>query len=52
MKKTYVLPELEIDEAQACQMMAVSILDGSADPNKPVYSKEDKDWEIWGDDAE
>lgn len=52
MKKKYVLPELAADEAQASQMMAVSILDGDADPQKPVLTKEDNGWEIWGDDAE
>ena len=52
MKKTYLKPNLKSETALASQMMAVSIQDGNADPDKPVLSKEDAGWEIWDDDEE
>ncbi len=50
--KKYIQPEIRINAAEASQMMAVSIVDGSADSSKPVLTKEDKDWNIWSDEAE
>ena len=52
MKRTYLQPELVSNETQASQMMAVSIVDGDADPSKPILTKEDKNWDIWNDEAE
>ena len=52
MKKTYMIPALQVNEAQAQNMMAVSILDGSADSGKEVLTKEDDNWDFWGDEAE
>lgn len=48
MKKIYMMPALQVNEAQAQNMMAISILDGDADPNKEVLTKEDNDWDFWG----
>jgi len=48
MKKTYITPALEINEAQVCQMLAESLVisdttvDGSA-----ALTKESEDWNIW-----
>ena len=52
MKKTYLMPAVQVNEAQACSMMAISIQDGTADPGKEVLTKENDDWDFWGDDAE
>lgn len=48
MKKTYITPALQVDEAQVQNLMAVSLqintteVDGSA-----ALSKEEGDWDIW-----
>ncbi len=52
MKKTYMIPALQVNEAQAQTMMAVSILEGNADSGKPVLTKEDNSWDVWGDETE
>lgn len=44
------MPALQVNQAQAQNMMAVSILDGNADPNKEVLTKEDNDWDFWGNE--
>ena len=52
-KKRFVAPSLFAVELQANNnMMAVSILDGSADPNKPVLTKENDDWDFMDDEDE
>lgn len=52
-KKRFVAPSLFAVELQANNnMMAVSILDVSADPNQPVLTKENDDWELWDDEDE
>jgi hypothetical protein len=50
MRKPYSVPSQFAIELQASNMMAVSILDGSADPNKPVLTKENNDWDFWADE--
>lgn len=52
MKKMYLTPELHVNEAQVLNMMAVSLQDGNADPDKPVLTKESDDWDLWDDEAE
>ena len=47
-----MMPALQVNEAQAQNMMAVSLLDGGADPSKEVLTKEDSSWDVWGDEAE
>ena len=44
-----MMPALQVNEAQASDMMAVSLLNGSADAGKEVLTKEDNSWDIWGD---
>lgn len=54
MKKTYMTPAMEIEQTEVSQMMALSIIDGSAqgtgseDGDGLVH--EDKDWNIWNED--
>lgn len=52
MKKTYMMPAVQVNEAEVLDMMAVSLRDGSADPNGEVLTKEDNSWDLWGDDQE
>ena len=52
MKKTYMMPALQVNEAQVSNMVAVSIQNGSADPYGEVLTKEDNSWDFWGDDQE
>ena len=49
MKKTYIIPSQFAVELQANNMMALS-MGGSADPDKPVLTKENNDWEFWDDE--
>lgn len=51
MKKTYMAPAVEINETMTCQMMALSIQDGSADSSDALVKKE-SDWDMWGDDED
>lgn len=50
MKKTYLVPALQVEEAQAARMLAESLainsdttVDGS-----DALAKEDNSWDIWG----
>ena len=52
MKKTYLVPAMQVNEAEVIDMMAVSLLDGNADPNADVLTKEDDDWDLWADSEE
>ena len=52
MKKTYMMPALQTEEAQAAQMLAESLainsevtVDGSQ-----ALTKEETAWDIWGDE--
>ena len=47
-----MMPALQVNEAEVQNMMAVSIVDGNADPDKPVLTKENNDWDFWGEEAE
>lgn len=52
MKKTYLIPAMQVEEAQAAQMLAESL---SVNPDTPVnggnaLTKEDNSWEIWGEE--
>jgi len=49
MKKTYMMPAMQVNEAEVINMMAVSLMDGNADPNAEVLTKEDNSWDMWGD---
>ena len=50
--KTYIMPAMQVNEAEVINMMAVSLMGGSADPNSEVLTKEDQDWDFWGDEEE
>ena len=44
------MPALQVSEAEAQTMMALSTQDGNADPNVEVLTKENNLWDIWGED--
>ena len=51
MKKTYLMPALQIEEAQAAQMLAESLTinsDTTVDGSQAL-TKEDAAWDIWED---
>ena len=50
MKKTYMMPALQVNEAQTESMTAVSLINVSADPNGEVLVKPYHGWEIWDDE--
>ena len=52
MRKTYMMPAMQVNEAEVINMMAVSLQDGNADPNAEVLTKENADWDLWADSEE
>ena len=50
MKKMYLIPVMQVEEAQAAQMLAESIPinDGTVDGGNAL-TKEDNSWNIWED---
>ncbi len=51
MKKTYLMPALQIEEAQAAQMLAESLTinsDTTVDGSQAL-TKEEAAWDIWED---
>ena len=50
MKKTYMMPAVQVNEAEVVNMMAVSLLNDNADRNGEVLTKEDDNWAIWSDE--
>ncbi|MBO7470527.1 MAG: hypothetical protein J6T78_01555 [Bacteroidaceae bacterium] len=51
MKKTYIVPALQVEAAQATQMLAESLIisDETIDGNKAL-TKEDNSWDIWSEE--
>ena len=51
MKKTYLIPAIKVEEAQAAQMLAESlpIISGTTVDGGQALTKED-DWNIWGEE--
>ena len=49
MKKAYIIPAIQINETVVSEMLAVSIIEGSADGEQPVLSKENT-WDIWSEE--
>ncbi len=47
MKKTYIIPEMNILSTQVVSMLAMSMTSTNAEQNSEVLSKEDY---FWGDD--
>lgn len=50
--KTYIMPAVQVNEAEVQNIMAISLLNGNADPNAEVLTKEDNSWDMWGEDEE
>ena len=50
MKKKYMMPALQVNEAEVQNIVAVSLQDGNADPNAEVLTKENNNWDIWNED--
>jgi hypothetical protein len=50
MKKIYSAPALLVNETEVQQMVAVSLIDGTADPDGEVLTKENAGWDIWTDE--
>ena len=46
----YIKPTIKAEEAQATEMMAVSIIQGGTANDSEVLTKENTDWDIWGDE--
>ena len=46
----YIKPTIKAEEAQATEMMAVSIIQGGTANDSEVVTKENTDWDIWGDE--
>ena len=44
-----MIPAMQTEEAQATEMMAVSIIQGGTADDSEVLTK-DIDWNIWGDE--
>ena len=51
MKKTYLIPALKVEEAQAVQMLAESLaIDNSTKVDGgDALTKEDNNWDIWSE---
>ena len=51
MKKTYLMPAMQVEEAQAAQMLAESlVLSDTTVDGSNALTKEDNSWDIWGDE--
>lgn len=51
MKKVYIIPALQVDEAQAAQMLAESLKISEETVNgSEALTKEDGSWEIWSNE--
>ena len=48
--KKYMMPALQVNEAEVQNIVAVSLQDGNADPNAEVLTKENNNWDIWNED--
>ncbi|MCR5850449.1 MAG: hypothetical protein K6G92_07025 [Bacteroidaceae bacterium] len=49
MKKTYNKPCIEVLHAECEEIIAVSIIQGGTADDSEVLSKENADWDMWGD---
>jgi len=51
MKKIYFVPAMQVEEAQAAQMLAESLrINETTVSGDQALTKEDADWNIWGDE--
>ena len=46
----YIKPIIKVEEAQATEMMAVSIIQGGTADDSEVLTKVNTDWDIWGEE--
>lgn len=46
----YLKPRTECLQAEVSELIAVSIINGENANNSGVLSKEDTDWDLWGDE--
>ena len=51
MKKTYLIPAMQVEETQAAQMLAESlVINGNKEVDgSQALTKEDAAWDIWGE---
>ena len=51
MKKTYLIPAMQVEEAQAAQMLAESLAISNETVNgSEALTKEDAAWDIWNNE--
>lgn len=51
MKKSYIMPAMQVEEAQAAQMLAESLsISNQAVDGSQALTKEDNSWDIWGEE--
>jgi len=46
----YIKPSIESLQAECSEIIAVSIVSGGTADNSEVLSKENTDWDMWGDE--
>ena len=49
--KKYITPCVEINETEAFEMIALSLLNGNANSDKEVLGRNDS-WNIWNEDED
>lgn len=52
MKKMYITPAVEINETMTCQMMALSIIQGTPADGSDALGKEENNWDVWSSDED
>ena len=52
MKKMYLIPAMQVEEAQAAQMLAESLAinSGTTVDGGDALTKEDNSWDFWGEE--
>ena len=50
MKKTYIVPEVQVVKIALTSMVAESLLIDPEEEGGGALTREDKGWDIWGDD--
>ena len=46
-RKEYIMPLLNVNEAEGSEIIAVSIIEGGQADDSEVLTKENDDWELW-----
>ncbi len=47
--RKYIVPQVDICQAEGSTMMALSLQQGTADDSE-ILSREDAEWDIWSED--